>query len=94
MGRFLLRPEVIFQWADVLLAFFFLLVSVPLFLRHKPGYITPILILGLFLFPLQFGIWFLSTPRLVGEFGINLLEVLYLLFVKVCLLFALLLSRR
>ena len=94
MGRFLIKPDIIFQWADVLLAFLLLVVSLLLFLRHKRGYITPVLLMGLFLFPLQFSIWFLPAPRLSGAFGMNLLEVLYLLFVKVCLLFALLLSRR
>lgn len=94
MGRLIIRPEVLFQWADALLAFFLLVVSVFLFLRHKPGYITPVLLMGLFLFPLQFSMWFLPAPRLMGAFGINLLEILYLLFVKICLLFALLLSRR
>jgi hypothetical protein len=94
MVRFAVSPDILFQWADVLFAFFFLVVSVYLFLRHKPGYITPILFMGLFLFPLQFSIWFLPAQWLSGAFGINLLEILYLLFVKVCLLFALLLSRR
>ncbi|MBN2325191.1 MAG: hypothetical protein JXQ30_15790 [Spirochaetes bacterium] len=94
MGKFVIEPDILFQWADVLFAFFFLAVSVYLFLRHKPGYITPILFMGLFLFPLQFSIWFVPAQRLSGAFGINLLETLYLLFVKVCLLFALLLSRR
>lgn len=94
MGRFLIKPDIIFQWADVLLAFLLLVVSLLLFLRHKRGYITPVLLMGLFLFPLQFSIWFLPAPRLSGAFGMNLLEILYLLFVKVCLLFALLSSRR
>jgi hypothetical protein len=95
MGRFFIQPEYYFYWFDVLLSFSLLVLSVFLFIKHKRGYMTPILLLGLFLFPLQFSIWFLPTRMQLSEaYGINILEVFYLLFIKICFLISLLLSRR
>ena len=95
MSRLFVDPEIYFYWFDVLLSFSLLVMSVFLFLKHKPGYITPVLFLGLFLFPLQFSIWFLPSriPPSVAS-GINLLGIFYLLFLKLCFLISLLLSRR
>lgn len=95
MSRLFFQPGVYFYWFDALLAFALLVISISLFLQHKRGYIAPILVLGLFLFPLQFSIWFLPTRiQLSVADGINILEVFYLLFLKLCFLISLLLSRR
>ena len=95
MSRLFVDPGIYFYWFDVLLSFSLLVLSGFLFLKHKPGYITPVLFLGLFLFPLQFSIWFLPSriPPSVAS-GINLLGIFYLLFLKLCFLISLLLSRR
>ena len=95
MGRLFVQPESYFYWFDVFLSFFLLVISAVLFLKHRRGYITPILFLGLFLFPLQFSIWFLPVrlPQALAS-GINILAIFYLLFVKLCFLISLLLSRR
>jgi hypothetical protein len=95
MRSLFVQPDVLFGWFDTLLAFLLLVLSVILFLRHKRGYMTPVLFAGLFLFPLQFSIWFLPARVQLSEtFGINLLQMVYLLFVELCLLISLLLSRR
>jgi hypothetical protein len=53
------------------------------------------LFLGLFIFPLQFSIWFLqSRINLSFPMEINVLEVVYLFFVKFSVLVTLILARR
>jgi hypothetical protein len=89
-------PDSYFYWSDVVIALGVYVLALILILRHKRGYITPVLFFGLFIFPLQFSIWFLSSkfPVAIVSSGINFLEVFYLLFLKLTLLVSLLLLRR
>jgi len=89
------NPDVYFFWVDIAFSIGIYVLSVYLFLKHRRGYISSLLILGLFIFPLSFSIWFLSDK--IG-FAIPLpmdpLKMFYLFFVKFCLLFSLVLSKR
>jgi hypothetical protein len=70
-------------------------ISIRLFLKYKRDYMVPLLFMGLFLFPLQFSIWYLQ-PELVLDIParLNILEVVYIFFVKFGVLFTILLIRR
>ncbi|MFW6138010.1 MAG: hypothetical protein ACOC7U_02440 [Spirochaetota bacterium] len=95
MNGYFSNPDVYFYWFDTALALAVYALSIYLFLRTKREYIIPVLFLGLFIFPLQFGIWFLQSKiDLTVMAYMNILEVFYLLFVKVCLLIAVLFFRR
>jgi hypothetical protein len=66
-----------------------------LFLTYKRGKLGPILFLGLFIFPLQFSIWFLqSRISLSFPTQIDILEVVYLFLVKFSVLVTLVMARR
>jgi hypothetical protein len=89
------NPDIYFYLFDSALALCIYGISIVLFLTYKRGNLGPILFLGLFIFPLQFSIWFLQRRinlPLPGQ--INVLELLYLLFVKFSVLFTLLWARR
>jgi hypothetical protein len=73
-------------WLDIALALAVYALSIVLFLKRKRGYIAPLLVFGIFLFPIQFSIWFLASKVNVVFFpNLNFFEVFYLLFLKVCL---------
>lgn len=92
---FELTPDRIFYLFDLALALCIYGISIVLFLTYKRGNLGPILFLGLFIFPLQFSIWFLQS-RINVSFPLqdNVLEILYIFFVKFSVLITLLLARR
>jgi len=91
----MVSTDIIFYWGDVGLSLVIYAISIVLFIRHIRGYIIGILIFGLFVFPLQFSIWFLpSKPVQVSITTLNLFEVLYLILLKVAVLITLLLYER
>ncbi len=95
MDFFYGNPDLMFKWFDLALGVGIYGLSVVLFLRHTKDYMAPILFLGLIIFPLQFSIWFLQRKfNFTFPSQINILEIFYLLFIKVCILMTLLLSRR
>jgi len=95
MFRFLLTPNMYFYLFDLALALCIYGISIVLFLTYQRGKLGPILFLGLFIFPLQFSIWFLqSRISLSLPMQINILEVVYLFFVKLSVLVTLILARR
>jgi hypothetical protein len=86
---------VYFYLFDLALAVCIYGISIVLFLTYKRGKLGPILFLGLFIFPLQFSIWFLqSRISLSFPMQIDILEVFYLFFVKFSVLVTLILARR
>ena len=88
-------PGSYFYWFDMALVLCIYVLAAVLFLKHKREYITPLLVFGLFLFPLQFGIWFLSSNMQLAFFAdTNILRVMYLFFLKLCVLLTVVLSRR
>jgi hypothetical protein len=95
MLQFPLTPTVYFHLFDLALAVCIYGISIVLFLTYKRGKLGPILFLGLFIFPLQFSIWFLqSRINLSFPMQIDILEVFYLFFVKFSVLVTLILARR
>jgi hypothetical protein len=95
MRSFFLDPNFTVYLIDTLLAVAIYGFSIALFLKYKKDFMVPLLFFGLFLFPLQFSIWYLQ-PRitLVLPSKMNLLDVVYLLALKVSLLVTVLLIRR
>jgi hypothetical protein len=95
MQDILSNPDTYFFWTDIAVSLGIYVLSVYLFLKHRHGYISSLLVFGLFVFPLSFSIWFLSDK--IG-FAIPLpmdpLKMFYLFFVKFCLLFSFVLSKR
>ncbi len=84
-----------FYLFDLALAVCIYGISIVLFLTYQRGKLGSILFLGLFIFPLQFSIWFLqSRISLSLPMQINILEVVYLFFVKLSVLVTLILARR
>jgi hypothetical protein len=80
-------PNNCFSWFDIALALAVYALSIFLFLKRKRGYIAPLLVFGIFLFPIQFSIWFLASKVKVLFFpNLNFFEVFYLIFIKVCLI--------
>ena len=61
MLNFLLIPENIFKWSDIILALIIYIVSIVMLIHHFRGESLPILIFGVFIFPIQFNIWFLEN---------------------------------
>jgi hypothetical protein len=95
MFFFTLTPDRIFFLFDLALALCIYGISIVLFLTYKRGNLGPILFLGLFIFPLQFSIWFLQSKiSLSFPLQANVLEILYIFFVKFSVLITLLLARR
>jgi hypothetical protein len=95
MFQFPFTPTVYFYLFDLALAVCIYGISIVLFLTYKRGKLGPILFLGLFIFPLQFSIWFLqSRISLSFPMQIDILEVFYLFFVKFSVLVTLILARR
>ena len=79
MFLFPFTPGVYFYLVDLAFAVCIYGISIVLFLTYRRGRLGPMLFLGLFIFPLQFSIWFLQS-RISLTLPINLLEVVYLLF--------------
>jgi hypothetical protein len=80
-------PNNCFYWLDMTLVIVVYAISIALFLKRKRGYITPLLVFGIFLFPIQFSIWFLASKVNVVFFpNLNFFEVFYLFFLKACLI--------
>ncbi|MFW6181965.1 MAG: hypothetical protein ACOC8N_09465 [Spirochaetota bacterium] len=92
---YLLDPGSYLKLFDLALALAVYVMSVILFLRYKRDYMVPLLFIGLFLFPLQFSIWFLRPDAVLDlPAPMNILEVVYIFFIKFGLLVTLLLLRR
>ncbi|RKY01136.1 MAG: hypothetical protein DRP54_04215 [Spirochaetes bacterium] len=94
MLNFLLIPENIFKWSDIILALIIYIVSIVMLIHHFRGESLPILIFGVFIFPIQFNIWFLENKwdmKISNYYTV--LQIIYLLFLKLCILFSLLRSR-
>ncbi len=77
----------IFKIVDLALAAVIYTLSAVAILRYPHGYIIPLVIFGLFLFPLQFAIWFIP----IKIFEVNILsfqvsDIVYLLLIKVILI--------
>ena len=80
-------PNNCLSWLDIALALAVYALSIVLFLKRKRGYIAPLLVFGIFLFPIQFSIWFLASKVNVVFFpNLNFFAVFYLFFLKVCLI--------
>jgi hypothetical protein len=92
---FPISPELYFYLLDVVLALSMYVISIVLFLKYRRDNMVPLLFMGLFIFPLQFSMWFLPE-RVALAFPVqaNILEIFYLFFIKISLLVTLLLSRR
>jgi hypothetical protein len=89
------NPDLYFYWFDLALAMVIYVLAVVLLLKHKRGYVSPILFFGLFVFPLQFSLWFLySRLDISSSIRVNLLEIFYLFFVKFCLLLTVIISKK
>ena len=89
------NPDLQFYLFDLALAIGIYGISIVLFMKQKRTYLTPLIFFGLFVFPLQFSRWFLSarvTSFLSTE--INIFEIFYLIFLKLCLIFSVMFSRR
>ncbi len=81
------NPNNCFYWLDMALVLVVYGLSIALFLKRKRGYIAPLLVFGIFLFPIQFSIWFLASKVNVVFFpNLNFFEVFYLFFLKACLI--------
>jgi hypothetical protein len=81
------NPNNYFYVLDIALVLVVYGLSIVLFLKRKRGYIAPLLVFGIFLFPIQFSIWFLASKVNVVFFpNLNFFEVFYLLFLKACLI--------
>jgi hypothetical protein len=89
------NPDTYFYLFDTALALCIYGISIVLFLTYKRGNLGPILFLGLFIFPLQFSMWFLKDRVHVRiPIEVNMLEILYLFLVKISVLVTLLRARR
>jgi len=87
--------DLYFRLFDLGVALAIYVLAVILFLKYKRDYMTPILFFGLFVFPLQFGVWFLQSRlqvNLPSQF--NILEILYIMFIKLSVLTTLIFVRR
>jgi hypothetical protein len=88
-------PDSYFMLIDTAFALCIYGMSMVLFLTYKRRTIGPLIFFGLFIFPLQFSIWFLQG-RFVspGPDQFNVLELVYLFAVKFSVLATLVLERR
>ena len=90
---FLIDSLTIFKWFDILLSLVIYILAIISILRYRHGYIIPILIFGLFIFPIQFSIWFVPNKFLdTTIMGFRLIEIIYLLLLKFLLLISILLT--
>ena len=81
------NPNTYFYWVDMALVIAIYVLSIILFFKRKRGSIAPLLVFGIFLFPIQFSIWVLAAKVNIVFFpNLNFFEVFYLLFLKVCLI--------
>lgn len=81
------NPNNLFHWLDIALVIGIYALSMVLFLERKRGFIAPLLVFGIFLFPVQFSIWFLaSRVNIVFYPNLNFFELFYLVFLKLCLI--------
>jgi len=95
MSTYFNNPSLYFYWSDIALSMCIYIIAVILFLKHKRGYVIPIIIFGLFVFPIGFSNWFLSEKLVfIIPFQINPLEIFYLIFIKLCVLMAIVFARR
>lgn len=84
------NPDLYFYGFDLALSLCLYGFSIALFLRQKREFLTPLLFFGLFIFPFQFSQWFLSEKiALVISTPVEIFEILYQLFIKVCLILSL-----
>ena len=91
---YILNIRLSFQFGDTALALIIYALSIILFLKYKRDFMTPVLFFGLFLFPLQFSIWFLRTRLDTALPQVKLLEIVYIFFLKLSILVSLLKCRR
>jgi hypothetical protein len=91
---YILNIRLSFQWVDTAFAIIIYALSIVLFLKYKRDFMTPVLFFGLFLFPLQFSIWFLRTRLDSTVPQVKLLEIVYIFFLKLSVLVSLLMCRR
>jgi len=90
---FLFDPLTIFKWFDIFLALVIYVLAIISILRYRHGYIIPMLIFGLFIFPIQFSIWFVPNRFFdTTIMGFRLIEIIYLLLLKFLLLVSLILT--
>jgi hypothetical protein len=88
-------PDFYFVLFDSALALCIYGISIVLFLTYKRRTIGPLIFFGLFVFPLQFSIWFLQSRfRISSPDQFNVLELVYLFSVKFSVLATLILERR
>jgi hypothetical protein len=81
------NPNNVFRWLDIALVLGIYALSVVLFLERKRGFVAPLLVFGIFLFPVQFSIWFLaSRVNIVFYPNLHFFELCYLVFLKLCLI--------
>jgi len=94
-GQFFSNPDINFYWLDIVLSVCIYVFSIVLFLKHKKAYIIPLLIFGLFVLPLQFSMWFLREElNFIAQININSFRFIYLFFVKICLVLAIVFSKQ
>jgi len=87
MHAYLSSPRNVFICIDMALVLVVYALSLILFLSRKRGSVAPILFFGMFLFPVQFGIWFLASKVNILVYpNLNFFELFYLLFLKFCLI--------
>ncbi|MGQ9615036.1 MAG: hypothetical protein ACUVWJ_01400 [Spirochaetota bacterium] len=91
---YILNIRLSFQFGDTALALIIYALSIILFLKYKRDFMTPVLFFGLFLFPLQFSIWFLRIRLDTALPQVKLLEIVYIFFLKLSILVSLLMCRR
>jgi hypothetical protein len=88
-------PDFYFILFDSALALCIYGISIVLFLTYKRRTIGPIIFFGLFIFPLQFSIWFLQSRfDVASPDQFNVLELVYLFSVKFSVLATLILEER
>lgn len=86
----MIKLVVVFYWFDSAMALALYGISLYLYIKRRRGYMQPLVLFGLFIFPLQFSIWFLwRDAQVVSSHSTRVTEIIYLLFVKISLLLSL-----
>jgi len=94
MNIFFSNPDLYLYIFDTFMTLLIYVFSIVLFLKQKREYIAPLLIFGLFLFPIQFSIWFLKKNiESISIMGIGLFEIIYQLFLKLSLILTIIFSK-
>jgi len=95
MNSYFSNQDVYLYCFDTFLALVVYGLSIVLFLKQKREYILPLLIFGLFIFPVQFSIWFLKNNiDIMSIIDVSLFKVLYLLLLKVSLILTIIFSKK